>query len=144
VARGGLREGNLTTILISQCDKALGSTGAVNARGCSHGGGRRFESPPLHRRPRFQRPSRSAAHCFAIGSAFGRWAEFVVTWDFTTPTGVALIAAVASFVAGLFGPTITSRTMSKTHSQRLAAEEKLAERRFEFDKELSQHKSDAD
>jgi hypothetical protein len=66
-------------------------------------------------------------------------------WDFfTTGPGIALIAAVASFVAGLFGPTITSRTMSKTHSQRLAAEGKLAERRFEFDKELSQHKSDAD
>jgi hypothetical protein len=68
-----------------------------------------------------------------------------MSWDFfATPTGIALIAAFGSFAAGLFGPTITSRTMSKTHSQRLAAEEKLAERRFEFDKELSQHKSDAD
>ena len=48
-----------------------------------------------------------------------------MSWDFfTTPPGIALIAAVASFVAGLFGPAITSRTMSKTHSQRLAAEEK--------------------
>jgi hypothetical protein len=68
-----------------------------------------------------------------------------MSWDFfTTPPGIALIAAVASFVAGLFGPAITSRTMSKTHSQRLAAEEKIAQRRFESDKELSQRKSDAD
>jgi hypothetical protein len=66
------------------------------------------------------------------------------SWDFTSPTGVALIAVLGSFAAGLLGPTITAWTARTTHSQRLAAEKKLAERRFEFDKELSQHKSDAD
>jgi hypothetical protein len=84
-------------------------------------------------------PIRLAAPCGSGGS----WG-YLVSWDFTSPTGVALIAALGSFAAGLLGPTITAWTAKTTHSQRLAAEEKLAERRFEFDKELSQHKSDAD
>jgi len=68
-----------------------------------------------------------------------------VSWDFfTTSTGIALIATLGSFGAGLVGSGITAWTMRTTHSQRLAADEKLAERRFEFDKELSQRKSDAD
>jgi hypothetical protein len=68
-----------------------------------------------------------------------------MSWGFfTTPLGIALIAALGSFAAGLLGPTITAWTTRKTHSERLAAEEKLAERRFESDKELSRRKSDAD
>jgi hypothetical protein len=63
---------------------------------------------------------------------------------FATPTGIALIAAVGSFAGGVFGATITSRTTKTTHGLQLEADEKLAERRFAVDKELSQRKSDAD
>ena len=63
---------------------------------------------------------------------------------FATPTVIALIAAVGSFAGGLVGTSITAWTTRKTHSERLAAEEKFAERRFEFDRDLSQRKSDAD
>ena len=63
---------------------------------------------------------------------------------FATPTGIALIAAVGSFAGGLAGTSITAWTTRKTHSERLAAEEKFAERRFEFDKDLSQQKFQLD
>jgi hypothetical protein len=66
-------------------------------------------------------------------------------WDFfTTPTGVALLATLGSFVAGLIGPLLTSWTMRTTHSQRIAADEKLAKNKFEFERELAQSKLNAD
>jgi hypothetical protein len=40
---------------------------------------------------------------------------------FTTPTGIAVIAAVGSFIAGVVGAGISSWTIRRTHSQRLAA-----------------------
>src|SRR5580704_7746276 len=59
---------------------------------------------------------------------------------FTTPTGIAIIAAGSSFVAGLLGPLISSSAVRATHKQRLAADEALAERKLEFDKELAERK----
>jgi hypothetical protein len=59
---------------------------------------------------------------------------------FTTPTGIAVIAAVGSFIAGLAGAGISSWTIRSTHSERLAADEKLAERKFEFDTQLAEKK----
>jgi hypothetical protein len=66
-------------------------------------------------------------------------------WDFfTTPTGIAIIAAIGSFLAGLTGVVITSRTMRVTNSQKLAVDKQLAERKFEFDKELTTKRAEAD
>lgn len=59
---------------------------------------------------------------------------------FTTPTGIAVIAGVSSFVAGVLGAGISSWTIQRTHGQRLAADEKLAERRFAYEKELAERK----
>jgi len=63
---------------------------------------------------------------------------------FTTPTGIAVIAAGSSFVAGLLGTTISSWTTRVTHRQRLAVDERLAARKLEFDKELAERRATAD
>ncbi len=63
---------------------------------------------------------------------------------FTTPTGIACIAAGGSFVAGLVGASISSWTVRSTHKQRLAADEKLAERKSEFDIALAERKFQLD
>jgi hypothetical protein len=66
-------------------------------------------------------------------------------WNFfDTPTGIAVIAAAGSFIAGLTGGAITSVTMRATNSQRLSVDRELAERKFEFDKELNTKKAEAD
>jgi hypothetical protein len=59
---------------------------------------------------------------------------------FTTPTGIAVIAAGGSFIAGLVGAGISSWTIRATHRQRVAVDEKLAERKFNFDKDLAERK----
>jgi hypothetical protein len=63
---------------------------------------------------------------------------------FSTPTGIAVIAAGGSFLAGLLGGAISSWTVERIHRQRVAADERLAERKFEFDKQLAEHKLDAE
>jgi hypothetical protein len=74
---------------------------------------------------------------------------------FTTPTGIAVIAAGSSFAAGLLGAFISSTTIRATHRQRIEADEKfadrkfdsdrqLASRKFEFDKELAERRAKAD
>jgi hypothetical protein len=66
-------------------------------------------------------------------------------WNFfSTPTGIAIIAALGSFIAGLTGNAITSLTMRATNAQRLSLDRELAERKFEFDKDLASRKADAD
>lgn len=57
---------------------------------------------------------------------------------FTTPTGIAVIAAGSSFIAGLLGTSITTLTTRRTHKERLRADEQLAERRFKFDQDLAE------
>ena len=59
---------------------------------------------------------------------------------FTTPTGIAVIAAASSFTAGLLGTGISSWTIQRTHGQRLTADKELAERRFAYEKELAERK----
>jgi hypothetical protein len=63
---------------------------------------------------------------------------------FTTPAGIAIIAPIASFVAGVVGASISSWTIYRTHKQRLAAEERLAERKFEFEKKLAERRIQLD
>jgi hypothetical protein len=63
---------------------------------------------------------------------------------FTTPTGIAVIAAGGSFVAGLVGASISAWTVRRSHKERLAADEKLAERKFEFDNSLAERKFQLD
>ena len=60
---------------------------------------------------------------------------------FTTPTGVAIIAAGGSLVGALLGSTISSWTLTATHRQRIAADEGLAERKFDFDRQLASRKA---
>ncbi|HWU62501.1 MAG TPA: hypothetical protein VN112_10800 [Ensifer sp.] len=59
---------------------------------------------------------------------------------FTTPTGIAVISAGASFLAGLIGAGISAWTARRLHSSRLTADENLAERKFEFDVSLAERK----
>ncbi|MGR4847155.1 hypothetical protein ACIPSK_31865 [Rhizobium sp. LARHSG275] len=59
---------------------------------------------------------------------------------FTTPTGIAVISAGASFIAGLFGAGISAWTTRSTHASRLAADQGLAERKFQFDISLAERK----
>lgn len=59
---------------------------------------------------------------------------------FTTATGIAVISATASFVAGLLGAGISSWTIRSTHASRLAADQNLAERKFQFDNTLAERK----
>jgi hypothetical protein len=63
---------------------------------------------------------------------------------FTTPTGIAVIAGGSSFAAGLLGAFISSATMRATHRQRIAADESLAERKFDFDRQLASRKAEVD
>lgn len=59
---------------------------------------------------------------------------------FATPTGIAVISAGASFIAGIFGAGISAWTTRSTHASRLAADQGLAERRFTFDISLAERK----
>lgn len=59
---------------------------------------------------------------------------------FTTPTGIAVIAAMGSFIAGLVGAGISAWTVRSTHAERLAADEKLAERKYGFDMVLAERR----
>lgn len=59
---------------------------------------------------------------------------------FTTSTGIAVIAAASSFTAGLVGAGISSWTIQRTHRQRIAVDQSLAERKFAFDMELADRK----
>ncbi len=63
---------------------------------------------------------------------------------FTTSTGIAVIASVGSFIAGLAGAGISSWTIHRTHRQRLTADEKLAQRKFEFDRALAERRVQLD
>jgi hypothetical protein len=63
---------------------------------------------------------------------------------FATATGIAVIAAGSSFVAGLLGAFISSATMRATHRQRIEADEKLADRKFDFDRQLASRKFEFD
>lgn len=70
---------------------------------------------------------------------------------FTTPTGIAVIAAGSSFIAGLLGTSISTWTTRSVHSERLAfdqqkfaADIQLAERKFVLEKELAERKATAD
>jgi hypothetical protein len=63
---------------------------------------------------------------------------------FTTPTGIAVIAPIGSFIAGLVGAGISSWTIRATHRQRVAVDERLAERKFALDKDLAERKAAAD
>ena len=63
---------------------------------------------------------------------------------FTTPAGIAIIAPIGSFVAGLVGAGISSWTIHRTHKQRLSADERLAERRYEFDCNLAERRMQLD
>jgi hypothetical protein len=62
-------------------------------------------------------------------------------WTFlATPLGIAVVAALGAFVAGLCGSTISAWAMRSTHKQRLALDRELVDKRFEFDKELAERK----
>lgn len=63
---------------------------------------------------------------------------------FTTPTGIAVIAAGSSFVAGILGSLITTWTTRTTHRQRLAADERLATQKLASDERLAERKVSAD
>ena len=54
---------------------------------------------------------------------------------FTTPTGIAVIAAGGSFIAGLVGVSISAWTTRKTHADRLAADEHLADKKFAYERQ---------
>lgn len=58
----------------------------------------------------------------------------------TSPALIPIVSAVASFAAGLIGAGISSWTIRSTHKQRLAADERLAERKFEFDIQIAERK----
>ncbi|MCZ7471905.1 hypothetical protein M0412_22620 [Agrobacterium sp. O3.4] len=59
---------------------------------------------------------------------------------FTTPTGIAVISAGASFIAGLLGAGISAWTTRRLHVSQLAADQSLAEQRFAFDISLAERK----
>jgi hypothetical protein len=63
---------------------------------------------------------------------------------FTTPTGIAVIAAGSSLVGALLGSGISSLTLRATHRQRIAADEGLAERKFDFDRQLASRKAEVE
>lgn len=63
---------------------------------------------------------------------------------FTTPVGIAVIAAGSSFVAGLLGAFISSATIRATQRQRIEADEKLADRKFDSDQQLSSRRFEFD
>jgi hypothetical protein len=63
---------------------------------------------------------------------------------FTTPTGIAVIAASSSFVAGLLGAFISSATIRATHRQKIEADENLADRKFDSDRQLASRRFDFD
>ena len=63
---------------------------------------------------------------------------------FTTPTGIAVISAGASFAAGILGSGLSAWTIRSTHSSRLTADQALAERRFQFDISLAERKFSLD
>jgi hypothetical protein len=63
---------------------------------------------------------------------------------FTTPTGIAAITAGRSLVGALLGSIISYLTIRTTHRQRIAADEGLAERKFDFDRQLASRKAEVE
>lgn len=63
---------------------------------------------------------------------------------FATPTGIAIIAASSSFVAGVLGAVISSLTIRKTNKEKIAADDTQAEMRFKSEAELTERKIDAE
>jgi chorismate mutase len=51
---------------------------------------------------------------------------------------LSIVTALAGFIGGFIGSSITAWTTRSVHRERLAAEQKLAERKYEFDKDLAE------
>jgi hypothetical protein len=58
--------------------------------------------------------------------------------------GPAVVAAIVSGIIAIVGMVISARTARELHSEKLGADQRLAEGKFEFDKELAQRKFDLD
>ena len=61
-----------------------------------------------------------------------------ITEHWTILIGPAVVAAVISSIVTVIGFFITTRAAKAMHREKLAFDQKLAERKFEFEKELAE------
>ena len=64
--------------------------------------------------------------------------------DYTSLIGPAVVAAVVSGVVSVVGLVVSTRTARVIHTEKLAFDPDLAERKFAFDKDLAERKVAAD